>query len=731
MAELRQWTIVAALGLSGFFAACLSDSPVGDFPIAPSVRILSPANNTDVVERVFVEIHATDDVEVTRVEIYIDDNLDSTRVLIRPPFQYVWYTSELVEGSVHTIRVKAYDGDNHVTDSEPISVTIRRFPAPTDLTITAVAESSASLRWRESNTIETGYEIEAHAGGGDFLTLRVVEPDIVSATVSGIDLRNNIYYFRVRAVGATFRSGYSNIASTELASPTELATTSVGEQSIGLRWQEENSFESGFEVEQSANGVQYSPVKLVGTNTKRTSVTGSFIVGETYYFRVRAVSSVGKSRPSAPVTVSLTFPPPTSLAVTAAKENQIDLTWEDHSDFETGFNIEHSTDNVQFTVLHQVGANSTSASVTGLTDRGVNHYLRVKARTDINVSEPTAAVKIFYHDELIAGGQFTIAGEASAPRIVRWNGQNWLPLASGVGGSGTPVIHTLAVFGNELYLGGSFTIADGVASNHVAKWDGTGLSSVGTGMNNMVLSMATMGNELFAGGRFTIAGGSTAQGIGKWNGSDWSALGEGVDGYVQALRSFNGSLYVGGSFTSAGSVSAQSVAKWDGSTWSQLGDGVDGAVQDVCTYGGELYAGGFFHSSGTVDLGHVGKWNGSSWSSTGGGANAFVEVLTVFDGKLIAGGGFTSIGGEGANYVASFNGSSWSPMGLGMNGPVFALMVYKNELYAGGSFTLADGSPAKNIAKWNGSRWIEVGGGTNEAVRVLEVFGHWLWEPVL
>ena len=70
--------------------------------------------------------------------------------------------------------------------------------------------------------------------------------------------------------------------------------------------------------------------------------------------------------------------PPTNLAATSVSTTQINLTWVDNSTNETGFRIERSPDNVNFTQIATVGTNVQSYSNTGLA-ASTTYYYRVRA----------------------------------------------------------------------------------------------------------------------------------------------------------------------------------------------------------------------------------------------------------------------------------------------------------------------------------------------------------------
>ena len=79
-----------------------------------------------------------------------------------------------------------------------------------------------------------------------------------------------------------------------------------------------------------------------------------------------------------------TAPPPESPAATAVSGTQLDVTWIVCSDFETGFQVEISTDNTNFTAAATVPAGSTHASLT--VRPGTTYYVRVRTTSGAGLS---------------------------------------------------------------------------------------------------------------------------------------------------------------------------------------------------------------------------------------------------------------------------------------------------------------------------------------------------------
>lgn len=73
--------------------------------------------------------------------------------------------------------------------------------------------------------------------------------------------------------------------------------------------------------------------------------------------------------------------------------------------------------------------------------------------------------------DLVAGGEFSIAGGLPTNHIASWNG----------GGTNGPV-HALTLLPDgDLVAGGDFTVAGGIAANRSARFDGSAWPAFGTG----------------------------------------------------------------------------------------------------------------------------------------------------------------------------------------------------------------------------------------------------------
>ncbi|HKA08238.1 MAG TPA: PA14 domain-containing protein, partial [Gemmataceae bacterium] len=118
---------------------------------------------------------------------------------------------------------------------------------------------------------------------------------------------------------------------------------------------------------------------VTATSFVDTAVTN----GTTYFYQVAGVNGAGTGARSDEVSATPQVHPPaapTNLTASAVQPTQIDLTWVDNSDNETGFVVECATDSAFSTRLMTatVAANTTAYSATGLADN-TTYWFRVRA----------------------------------------------------------------------------------------------------------------------------------------------------------------------------------------------------------------------------------------------------------------------------------------------------------------------------------------------------------------
>jgi titin len=199
-------------------------------------------------------------------------------------------------------------------------------------------------------------------------------------------------------------SGFSVDAAPPINAPSDLSATAVSSSQIDLNWQDNSDDETGFEIERSLDGISFSKIAEVGANVASYSDIG-LSKATTYHYRVRAFKFFGKNKvaysdysniasavtfdtvPEAPSNLIATheiYGATTTDGVTTT-DDRVKLEWQDNSDNEKGFEIERSTDGVNFAVIHTVPANYTYTYDYAV-EGGITYYYRIRAYNDFGYS---------------------------------------------------------------------------------------------------------------------------------------------------------------------------------------------------------------------------------------------------------------------------------------------------------------------------------------------------------
>jgi regulation of enolase protein 1 (concanavalin A-like superfamily) len=143
------------------------------------------------------------------------------------------------------------------------------------------------------------------------------------------------------------------------------------ETTINVTWSD-ISGETGYSVERSSDGVNFTQAGTSPANATSfpdVNLTG----GYRYFYRVIALNGSGGSIPSSAVSAVNRPGVLTNLSYMSPTTTDIVLDW-GSADGETGFHLERSTDNVQFTSLGNVIVNTSSYTDSGLAPGTIYYY---------------------------------------------------------------------------------------------------------------------------------------------------------------------------------------------------------------------------------------------------------------------------------------------------------------------------------------------------------------------
>jgi titin len=230
----------------------------------------------------------------------------------------------------YAYRIRATNASGASAYSASASVTTPNVPivlaSPTALVVGDPTSAGATLTWQDNSDNELGFQIQRSGDGGQtWATVGLAAAGLTTyedTTLSG----GTSYQYRVRAFAGVYTSGLTEAVSvtTKPAAPIGVKVTTVSVSRLGVSWGASNGATS-YEVERSADGeTGWETVATVGG----TSYEDPHLLGGTrQYYRVRAVSGVGASAPSA-VATNVTIPAaPAFLVAVPTPDGPVGLAW--------------------------------------------------------------------------------------------------------------------------------------------------------------------------------------------------------------------------------------------------------------------------------------------------------------------------------------------------------------------------------------------------------------------
>ncbi len=337
-------------------------------------------------------------------------------------------------------------------------------------------------------------------------------------------------------------------------------------------------------------------------------------------------------------------------------------------------------------------------------------------------------------------------------------------------GSGDPTYSSSAGFNgdvyalqlqanNQLLVGGDFTMANGVTRNRIARLNSDGsldadfsLPSDNYGANASVRSLALQADgRILVGGFFTNFNGTACGRIARLN-SDGNLdsqfnTGAGADNpvYAVAPTTVNGNpmILAAGAFVTINGNTFNGVGRLfssgtPDSTFNLGGLGANAAVYALAVQtDGKIVIGGDFTTyNGATNFNHIARLNPNGSVDTNflvsaaGTDNSIRAIALQLDGKILIGGLFTNVNGVVLNHIARLNAdgtvdTTFNSV-LGANDAVFSIVLQRDtRIMLGGEFTTCDGVTRNRVTRLNPDGTVDpainFGTGANNFVAAIAI----------
>jgi fibronectin type 3 domain-containing protein len=269
------------------------------------------------------------------------------------------------------------------------------------LVATVVSATEIDLTWPVRLVSDAGFRVERRIPGQTFRPIATVGAEVRNHADRGLS-PGHTYEYRLRLLAGEADAVYTATATTPAtagrvpAAPSNTTAEALAPTSVRVTWSDNSDNEAEFQVQRRVTSGGTADWELIATpSANATLLLDNHVSGGTRYrYRVRACNGAGCSGYDSsnqvwtPIEDPDAEPPaaPSDLAAGAVSSSQIDLTWQDNSSDETGFEIQRHAGDGQWATVHTAAANALAWSNTGLQPSTAYHY-RVRA---IKTSAPAS-----------------------------------------------------------------------------------------------------------------------------------------------------------------------------------------------------------------------------------------------------------------------------------------------------------------------------------------------------
>ena len=199
-----------------------------------------------------------------------------------------------------------------------------------------------------------------------------------------------LYYYRVSAYNAVSQSSYCAYSGTitPLIAPNAPTFSNIGTGGMTVSWTTGSATTTGYQVDRSIDGVNWTSNVYTGSNASFTD--SGLSDSTTYYYRVRGTNSLVTSV-NGPTASQLTaLIAPTGVTFGTVTATQVPVQWSYTGSNDTGFYVDRATNSTFTQGLTTFTVSDSGHNVRSYTDTSVfpstTYYYRVRAYNSLESS---------------------------------------------------------------------------------------------------------------------------------------------------------------------------------------------------------------------------------------------------------------------------------------------------------------------------------------------------------
>lgn len=297
-------------------------------------------------------------------------------------------------------------------------------PPPTDLVAVAQSDTAIHITWTYGSAQVSEFSVERSIGSAQY----VPASSVTNSGRSYLDvlplLAGQTYQYRVVARVGESSSSYalSNTVLVTLLPPSAVIASTAADTAMVVFWAHPGGFQTHFGIERSVGMGSYDSVGIAGASSWQFLDRTVPIAGQTYTYRVRALSRYNVSAYATSPPINIVFASPEAVTVEVRGDTAAQVGWTYTGALQTGFEVERQTGPGDFVPVGTVGP--AAREILDETPLRVGETYSYRVRTTSRSSKSEYATGAPFSIEFVAPSLNSLVARGDTAVQLSWTYTN-------------------------------------------------------------------------------------------------------------------------------------------------------------------------------------------------------------------------------------------------------------------------------------------------------------------
>ena len=303
----------------------------------------------------------------------------------------------------YTYRLKTFFGNKYSLYTNEINVSAEYVLPPKSLKSTLFNDNRILISWEDTGVFESNYEIWRRVNNGFWELFSIVDKN--SKEFIDYDIQSEMTYsYKIRTIkNDSIFSEFTDVESIYVNypnKPLQLSYKFDKSKKMFLSWIDNSTIETGYVIEYKTNiNDVWKQLYTLTPNTQYKKIY-TLNKGFLYHFRVLCMNDTNSTYSSSDVLSVFYDRPstPSSLSIKNTSSGKVELSWIDNCEYEDGFYIYRSLDNIEWKSIAKCEKNQTFFIDTTVSP-DMSYYYKIASFNTYGYSEYSNTVQVLTKEE--------------------------------------------------------------------------------------------------------------------------------------------------------------------------------------------------------------------------------------------------------------------------------------------------------------------------------------------